>query len=382
MRTQQPEPRRRGSNGTHLLWWRRPFWGYLLALPLVALDMPVPMLLEYMRVREVFACAPDFLTTAFIVWMWGIGPAIVAIALDILELDFFFIPPYENLSWGLQKALPLLFFLLLQLGIIWLTIALESARRQALLAREELQQRTEELEEANRAKQRFLSMASHELKTPVTLILTEVQYALRKIARQKEPSPEIVALREVLEKVNQHIHYLQRLIADILDLSLLGAKAMPLAVGRCDVSATCRKIVDEQRTSSGRSIDLQAPPTPIILYADSERVGQVIGNLVTNAIKYSAPTRPITIRLSQSETTCCIQVHNYGHPIASQDQERIFEPFYRTSAAQASREEGSGLGLAISKEIVERHNGKIWVESSQEKGTTFFVQLPLKVPSL
>src|SRR6185312_12144647 len=122
--------------------------------------------------------------------------------------------------------------------------------------------------------------------------------------------------------------------------------------------------------------DIQLPPTPVMLNADCERLGQVIINLLTNAMKYSPEVSPIRIAISQSDRAVTIQVHNEGQAIPTQQHEHLFEPFYRTPEAHASPEEGSGLGLAISKEIVERHQGRIWVESSDQEGTTFFVQLP------
>jgi signal transduction histidine kinase len=177
--------------------------------------------------------------------------------------------------------------------------------------------------------------------------------------------------------MNQQTRHLQGLIQDILDLSLLGAKQMPLRIELCDLSAKCREIIEALRASSGRSILLQAPLTPVMLDADCERIGQVVINLVTNAIKYSPEASTILIAISQSENSVTIQVHNDGQAIPSQQQAHLFEPFYRTPNVRSSPKEGSGLGLAISKEIVELHNGRIWVESSPEKGTSFFVQLPL-----
>jgi signal transduction histidine kinase len=261
--------------------------------------------------------------------------------------------------------------LLAELMVVLITAGRESARQ-------ELQERASELEEANQVKDRFLSMASHELKTPLTIIRTQVQFSLRRLAKQKEVSPEAALLREPLEQVNQQTRQLQRLIQDLLDLSLSGAKQMPLRIERCDLSATCRKIIEELRGSSGHSMVLQAPPTPVMLNAHCERIGQVIINLLTNAIKYSPQTSAIVIALSQSESEATIQVHNDGQAIAREQQDHLFEPFYRAPNAQPFPTEGSGLGLAISKAIVEQHKGRIWVVSSPEKGTSFFVQLPLK----
>lgn len=359
----------------HLRRWRKPLWGYLLALPLTALSMLISLLLDRLGVQNIFLNAPVFLIPVFIAWIWGTGPAIVAIVLGALLLNYFFLPPHGSLLWRWPDTLLLLNFLLAQFVVALIIARRESARQKVLLAQQELQERARELEEANQNKDRFLSLASHELKTPITLISMQVQFGLRRLAKQKEVPPEAAAFRELLEQVNQQTGHLQGLIKDILDLSFLGGKQMPLRIERCDLSANCREIIEELRASSGRSIVLQAPPAPIIIDADCERIGQVITNLVTNAIKYSREASTILISISQCDSEVTIQVHNNGHAIPTQQQEHLFEPYYRAPNAQASPQEGSGLGLAISKEIVERHKGRIWVESSNERGTTFFVQL-------
>ena len=355
----------------HPPWWRKPLWGYLLALPFTALSILIPLLFEQIGVQRVFVTPLVFLVTVFIAWIWGTGPAIVAIILSVLALNYLFLPPRGSLKWEWPEVLAILTFLLAALVVVLITAGRESARQK-------LQERAWELEEANQTKERFFSMASHELKTPLTLIRTQVQFVLRRLTKQKEASPEAAGLREPLEQVNQQTRHLQGLIQDILDLSILGAKQMPLRIELCDLSAKCREIIEALRASCGRSIVLQAPPTPVMLDADCERIGQVVINLVTNAIKYSPEASTILIAISQSENSVTIQIHNYGQAIPSQQQEHLFEPFYRTPNVQSSPKEGSGLGLAISKEIVELHNGRIWVESSPEKGTSFFIQLPLK----
>jgi signal transduction histidine kinase len=369
MRTKE-QAQRRQRYLAHLPWWHKPLVGYFLALPFIALSMLIPLLFEQIGVQRVFVTPLVFLVTVFIAWIWGTGPAIVAIVLSVLTLNYLFLPPRGSLKWQWPDILTILTFILTELVVVSITAGRESASQ-------ELQEHTRELEEANQTKDHFLSMASHELKTPLTLISTQVQFVLRRLAKQKEISPEPAALRELLEQVNQQTRQLQGLIQDILDLSLLGAKQMPLRIERCDFSAKCREIIEALRASSGRSIVLQATPTPVTLDADCERIGQVIINLVTNAIKYSPKASTIGISISQSESEVTIQVHNDGQAIPSEQQEHLFEPFYRTPNAYASPMEGSGLGLAISKEIVERHKGRIWVESSQGKGTSFFVRLPL-----
>jgi signal transduction histidine kinase len=329
-------------------------------------------------VHRPFVGAPVFLVTVLIAWLWGTGPAILAIVLGGLLLNDLFLPPLGSFTFEWHESLPLVPLLLAELVVVLITAQRESARQQAMVAQQDLQARASELEQANQTKDQFLSMASHELKTPITVIRGQVQYSLRRLARQKDLPPEAAALKETLEQVDQQTHQLQGLVNDFLDLSILRAERMPLRPGRCDLSSICRKVLQEQQALSGRSIVLQAPSTPVILDADCERIGQVVINLVTNALKYSPEASTVRVAISQSDTAVTLQVHNDGQPIPAQQQEHIFKPYYRTPNAQTSSTKGWGLGLAISKEIVKRHQGHIWVESSSEKGTTFFVQLPLK----
>jgi signal transduction histidine kinase len=370
--------RRRQWYLAHLPWWRKPLVGYLLTLPLIALTMLIPLLFVQMGVHQPFVGAPVFLVVVLIAWIWGTGPAILAVILNGLLLNDLMLPPLGSLTFEWRETLPLVPLLLAELVVAVITAQRESARQQALFARQELQARASELEQANQTKDQFLSMASHELKTPITVIRGQVQYSLRRLTKQKDLPPEAAALRETLEQVDRQTHQLQGLVNDFLDLSILRAERMPLRPGRCDLSAIWREIIEEQQALSGRSIDLQAPSTPVMLDADCERMGQVVINLVTNALKYSPEASTVLVSISQSDTAATIQVHNDGQPIPAQQQKRIFEPYYRTPNAQTSSTKGWGLGLAISKEIVKQHQGRIWVESSNEKGTTFFVRLPLK----
>jgi signal transduction histidine kinase len=102
----------------------------------------------------------------------------------------------------------------------------------------------------------------------------------------------------------------------------------------------------------------------------------VVVNLVTNAIHYSRENSAIHVCVRSRDTHVLLQVHNEGPALSREQQARLFEPFYRTPYAESLDAKGWGLGLTISKEIVERHNGHIWVQSSEKKGTTFFVRIP------
>ena len=276
-------------------------------------------------------------------------------------------------------------WILSQLAVALITIQRETARRRLEATEQELRARTEELagsnhqlEQANHLKDLFLSRASHELKTPITVIRGQVYLGLRLLSQHTaQISAELAPLRTRLEKVDTQTNRLQALINDLLDLSSLQAMNLPLRLTECDLGSLCHEIVDDQRALSGRRFDLDIPSDPLILQADCLRISQVITNLVTNAVKYSPEGSVIRIQVGQEQSSVILQVHSDGPAIPEEERATIFEPFYRLANAQSSSKKGSGLGLSITKEIVERHGGRIWVESLEGKGTTFFVQLPL-----
>ena len=124
---------------------------------------------------------------------------------------------------------------------------------------------------------------------------------------------------------------------------------------------------------------LQRPTRRIVVVdTDCERIAQVIVNLVSNAVKYSPEGSPVEVRVGTHEAMAHIEVQDHGKGIRKEQQEHIFDTFYRTPDAQASSKFGLGLGLSICKDIVERHGGRIWCESAPGKGSTFLVDLPLQ----
>jgi signal transduction histidine kinase len=358
---------------TQRTWWRSHWIGYPVSILLVG----IATLLSYFL--KSFASAPYFLGQPFvfaiiaIALFWGLYPVIFTIILEYLAVDIFLVSPSRMFiieGWGDMVTYGP--FVLAQLVIALLTIQGELRRRHLLQAKKKIETEAQELERANRFKSLFLSIASHELKTPITAIRAQAQLALRRAAKLQPTAPERLPWSTYMEKIEAETHRLQTLVNDLLDLGSIDSGKMPLQFAECDLGKLCRDVVEEQEALSERRIDLEIPPNPILLQADHGRLTQVIINLVTNAVKYSPQNMPVQVTAEVSHTHAIVQVHNDGSVIPQEQQEHIFEPFYRLP----SNEEGSGLGLAISKEIVERHGGHIWVESSEEKGTTFFVKLP------
>jgi len=266
--------------------------------------------------------------------------------------------------------------------------ALISARREvvrrALPAEQEVQTYTDELERlrrelesANQMKDEFLSIASHELRTPITVIRAHAQMIERNIAKYSDFSSNLSTLITSLKIIDEQTRRLSVLVDNLLDPNSNRDGKMQLQRELRDLAALCREVVEEQRLLSGRLIELELPPEPVILRLDHQRMSQVVTNIVSNALKYSPTDLPVKVRVDQRDNVAVLQVSDAGPGIAADQQTRIFEPFYRTPEAQGSSKRGSGLGLAICKDIVEQHDGRIWCDSCVGKGSTFVVELPL-----
>jgi signal transduction histidine kinase len=349
----------------------------------VGLALLIPFGFKHLGIYEAFLDTPLVLVTLIIALVWGTQPAVLSILLGTAAFDIYFLSDTPRLFQGWNESLPLVPFVLAQIIMVVLAAQRERGRRSIEAAQAELKSYAgqlewvnRQLEEANKLKDQFLSMASHELKTPITTIRGQVQLGMLRLKKQAELPPELEGVRTALERIEQHTYRLNGLVDDLLDLSILSSGKMKLRATRCDLAEVCREVVGEQQTLSGRTIALELPPLPVLVQADCERIGQVLTNLVSNAVKYSTENSIIQVGLSQTPSKAIVQVHNEGAPIPKELQANLFEPFYRTPAAQSSSKKGWGLGLAISKQIVERHGGSIHVESSQGKGTTFTIELP------
>jgi signal transduction histidine kinase len=370
----------------HTPWWRLPPLGYIATFPLVGLALLIPFWFQHVKIYQAFLDTPLVLVTLIIALIWGTQPAVLSILLGTAAFDIYFLSDKPQLFQGWNESLPLVPFVLAQIVMVVLAAQREKGRLSIEAAQKELKKYAEQLEwvnrqlqEANKLKDQFLSMASHELKTPITTIRGQAQLGIMRLNRQTELSPELEQVRTAFERIEQHTYRLNGLVDDLLDLSTLSSGKVKLRASQCDLGEACREIIDEQHALSGREIVLELPPVPVLVQADCERIGQVITNLVSNAVKYSTENSTIQVSVSQSQGKAIVRVHNQGKPIPKELQTNLFEPFYRTPDAQSSSKKGWGLGLAISKQIVERHGGRIRVESSQGKGTTFTIELPPQV---
>jgi len=276
---------------------------------------------------------------------------------------------------------------------------LEHSTRDTLLAiererllRERAEARVTEiaLREANQRMDEFLSIASHELKSPLAAIKGNVQLAERRLrhALQRKPS-DVVAQSEwfeteieLLQLADSQVNRMDRLVSDLLDVSRIKVGKMEMSFVPCDLATIVRDALRDQQITAPKRILRQKGSadkrTPII--ADPGRIGQVITNFLSNAIKYSPETKPIEISLRVDDHQAYVAVRDEGPGLPSKQHNLIWECFYQVDEIKerGGTHTGLGLGLYVSKMIVEQHQGHIGVKSIPGRGATFWFTLPVK----
>ena len=218
----------------------------------------------------------------------------------------------------------------------------------------------------------LLNNVSHELRTPLTIISGYIQSILRRGSNLSEIQTE--ALNTAASEADRTV----RLLQDLLDLARLDSDRMQFLLENIILNDLVREVVDMSENYSGRTITFELPPTPISIEADDRRLKQVLLNLIDNAVKYSEPDTPITLKLLQQKDRAVIQVCDRGVGITLQQQNRIFERFFRVDESR-NRAGGTGLGLSIVKTLVEGMGGSISVRSQPNEGSTFTIGFPIVV---
>jgi len=231
----------------------------------------------------------------------------------------------------------------------------------------------QEMKEQDQQKDFFISMASHELKTPITSIKGYVQ-----ILQSTYQKSEDGFLKNSLRIIDKQILTLTNLIADLLDLSKIKSGSLVLNKEDFEINELIQEVVYEiTHINPGYHIDFSGLNL-VKVYADKGRIGQVLINFLTNAVKYSPESKKIIVESFIRENEVIVSVEDSGIGISKPDQQKIFERFYRVEGKNEKTFPGFGIGLFIASEIIKRHHGQIWVTSEPEKGSTFFFSIPLK----
>ncbi len=243
-----------------------------------------------------------------------------------------------------------------------------------------------------REKDAFLGIASHELRTPVTIIKANAQLARRRAERLAAAAggfdvhlaEQAATLVTLLERIEGAAARQQRLAADLLDASSIEEGKMPLRLAPCDLVAIVREYTEEQRLANPtRAIALDLPPSQVTLVADADRIGQVVANFLSNALKYSPEGTTVRVELCVEPDRASVRVRDEGRGCRARSTSGFWERFYRVAGVghQYGADVGMGVGLYICRTIVERHSGQIGLESAPGQGSTFWFSLPLPSPA-
>jgi signal transduction histidine kinase len=228
-----------------------------------------------------------------------------------------------------------------------------------------------------RVREEFLSVAGHELKTPLTALKLNLQSLER--ASRREPSPLLSAVGDRITKMGWQLSRLERLMNELLDVSRVTAGRLKLEPETIDLRDLVREVLqrsEEDLEEAGSQASLEAPD-PVVGSWDPARLDQVVTNLISNAIKYGLG-RPIDVTLTSDGSTARLMVRDRGIGIAPEQRGRIFGRFER--AVSDRHYGGFGLGLWIVRQIVEASGGAVQFDSQPDHGTTFVVELPLSPP--
>lgn len=234
-----------------------------------------------------------------------------------------------------------------------------------------LRQAYAELNDLDQLKTDFISIASHELRTPLTVILGYLSFL------REEASPEMMGQFDTV--LNAAVH-LRTLIQDMLNFQYVDTGRESLNLARMDLVGLVREVMaerDETAVAKQQTVTINLPDTEISIMADSSVIEVVLNNLFDNAIKFTPQAGHIEITAEARGEEVWVMVADNGVGVPPDQYERIFKRFYQVEDPLDRHHEGMGLGLAIVKELVELHQGRVWVESEAGEGSTFFVALPL-----
>ena len=234
------------------------------------------------------------------------------------------------------------------------------------------------LKEAERLKDQFIGTAAHELRNPLAVLRGYVGMLLLQHKRGRRPTL-LDSEEEALQSIDRSTRQLVELTEDLLDVTHLQGGEIALHCKPTDLVALVQRTVEQlQLTSSHHRLTVVTTLPSLVVNADPVGIERVLSNLIGNAIKYSPEGGPIEITLSEAVDAqeAHVSIRDCGIGIPEQDQARIFGQFARAGNAESYGIGGTGLGLYLCRELVERHQGRIWFESREGQGTTFFVALP------
>jgi two-component system phosphate regulon sensor histidine kinase PhoR len=236
-----------------------------------------------------------------------------------------------------------------------------------------------ELRRLQRIRAEFIDNLSHELRTPLTTVRLLTERLLDELGELDVPA----RVRDRVATIDIETGHIVQMVNELLDLSRIEQATTQLHIDEVAVAPLVEAALARLRTFADRQeiglvADLPADPLPPIR-GDGERLGQLLVNLLHNAVKFSPAGSAVTVSGEMADGQVVLRVEDHGIGIPRADQPRIFERFYKVDRARERSPGGTGLGLAIARHIAEAHGGRIWVQSEEGKGSVFSVALPAGV---
>jgi two-component system phosphate regulon sensor histidine kinase PhoR len=236
-----------------------------------------------------------------------------------------------------------------------------------------------ELRRLQRIRSEFVDNISHELRTPLTTIRLLTETLTQEIARPDTNVPP--RMRERILKIDVETGHLVQMVNELLDLSRIEGGAAELHFDSVSIDDVVDGALERLRTFADRQrVGLESEiveATLPLAWGDEERLGQVLVNLLHNAVKFSPPESVVTVSAAVADGQIAVTVRDEGRGIAKVDLDRIFERFYKVDKARQRGQGGTGLGLSIARHIVEGHGGRIWAESEDGSGSAFTFTVPI-----
>lgn len=246
----------------------------------------------------------------------------------------------------------------------------------ATVGRVVVMQEITHLKELDRLKSEFVSTVSHDLRSPLTTIQGYVE-----LLERAGPLNEMQ--RDFVSRALSSLTHITALISDLLDIGRIEA-GYDLEMGALRLDTLIRTTVESAQVFAGSeaiSLSMALPDRSLWVWGNARRLRQVLDNLISNAIKYNRPNGQVNVTIQRDGDHAIVRVSDTGIGVAAEQQGRIFERFYRVQSPETEEIRGTGLGLAIVKSVIEKHKGRIWVESTAGKGSTFAFVLPVHQPS-
>lgn len=251
-------------------------------------------------------------------------------------------------------------------------VATQIERDRELAARTAAEQRSQE---AVREREALISIASHELKNPLSALLVYGHVLERRMSRDSRAHPRD---QEAIQVIVEQGERLNTMLGELLDISRLDHDQFTIERTTLDFTDLVQRVVaDMQPLFEEHTVVVTIAEGPLVVGGDAGRLAQVVHNLLTNAIKYSPAGSNVEMRVAAVEDQACLSVHDQGIGIPTSAMPHLFQRFYRAPNGTAQSVNGLGIGLYVVKEILTRHGGSISVESTEGQGSTFTVCLPI-----